>query len=62
MGQFVLALHISYVAGLVSKDRLGNDARLSCQLSHAKRGRVWSKVALLTFLSKVTVVVYKSTL
>jgi hypothetical protein len=44
----VLALH---VVGQVSQVRLGNVARLSCQLPHAKRGRGWSKVSLLTFLS-----------
>jgi hypothetical protein len=55
----VLALH---VVGQVSQVRLGIVARLSCQKPHAKRGRGWSKVSLLTFLPQVTVAVYKSTL
>jgi hypothetical protein len=55
----VLALH---VVGQVSQVRLGIVARLSCQLPHAKRGRGWSKVSLLTFLPQGTVAVYESTL
>jgi hypothetical protein len=55
----VLALH---VVGQVSQVRLENVARLSCQIPHAKRGRVESKATLLTFLSKVTIAVYESTL